>query len=87
MSRPVWPSKIGTIPGPVVAIKGYGKFRPGGRPPEGSRIEYKEARQRRRRSYISSGTGLEWVADWWQPWHGGIVQRYTESGIMCITKF
>lgn len=81
--RPVWPSKIGTIPGPVVAVKGYGHFRPGRPPLPYEIIEYKAARETHRRDEERRRV---WTCDWWQPWQRGQVWKLDESGILHITK-
>lgn len=62
--RMVWPSKIGTMPGPVVAVKGY----PSSPPPVGTRILYKEVR------FSKNGTPLLLPG---YPWLEGIVTRYS----------
>lgn len=88
MSRPVWPSKIGSMPHGMVAVKGYGNFRPGRRPKVGELIEWKDARRYRRRHRRNDpkvGDEYEWTADWWQPWQTGVVVDW-RGGIILISR-
>lgn len=73
-TRRVWASKIGTIPGPTIAVKGYASLTNGRAPAVGDRVEYKEARSR-----LSNWGELHWVADAWIPWSAGVVSGYFDG--------
>lgn len=69
--RRYWPSKIGTMPGPIILVKGY----PYSPPPVGARIQYVEA-------HITKGGNPIRLPGY--PWRTGYVTRTVGDGISAL---